>query len=94
MRFFKKIHVPLAKHIVSAKPIYRATSAEVATPLKRYSERLTKGSRSLTSPSRFTARGSEGVGPDLQIRYYTDIDKIFMRAQKYLYEPAGSMITP
>ena len=48
-----------------------------------------QGSHSLTSPARFTVRGSEGVGPDLQIQNYTDIGKISVRACNYLYAPAG-----
>ena len=42
-----------------------------------------------SSPSRFTGRG-RGMGPDLPIQNYTDIGKIPIWAQNYLFALAVS----
>ena len=75
------------KHIVSTQLIYHATSAEVATPAKRYLERLIKGSRSLTSPAPFRGGGARGWVPICRC-------KITRISTKSLYGRAITCICP
>ena len=50
------------KHIVSTQLIYHATSAEVATPAKRYSESLTKRFALSNFPLPVYGEGERGGG--------------------------------